>query len=157
MAVFSGDEVYQMAAQMEAAGQQFYEIVAAECPNTVVAELCRHLGAQEAAHYQTFQDMRQALVDRPPSRPLTWDEIGFAQMLVEERVVPDEAEARRMAAESTLDDVLSTAIEMEKDSILFYAEMLEAVDEGDEHAIRQIIHEEKHHLTDLVAARKKSG
>ncbi len=154
MAVFSSDEVFQMAAQLEASGQDFYQILAEECPDVRIASLARHLAQQEAEHLATFKEMRKAVASRPASRPLTWDELGFAQMMIEDRVAPTADDARRMAAEGGFEEILDLAVQMEKDSVLFYTEVLQAMDPSDATAICKIIDEEKRHLAELLGARR---
>ena len=59
-------------------------------------------------------------MQRPVSRPLTWDELNFAQILIEERVLSDPEAARDAAASGDVTALLETAIRLEKDSVLFY-------------------------------------
>jgi len=80
--------------------------------------------------------------------------MGFAQLLIEERVAPTVDDARRLAADGKEEEILSLAIQMEKDSVLFYIETLGAVDPPDAAAIAKIIDEEKRHLADLLGARR---
>ena len=51
--------------------------------------------------------------------------------------------------------LLETAIRLEKDSVLFYNELLPEVDEKDAPAIQEIIEEEKRHVRSLVEAKKR--
>ena len=51
--------------------------------------------------------------------------------------------------------MLNTAIQREKDSVLFYREMLDEVYENDMAAIQEIIDEEKRHVLALVKAKKQ--
>ena len=56
------------------------------------------------------------------------------------------------------DDVaglLDTALRLEKDSVLFYRELLDEVDEKDAPAVQEIIDEEKRHVRALVKAKRE--
>lgn len=154
MAVFSSDEVFQIAMEMEETGQVFYEAAAAGCSNAKVAALFRRLAGQEVEHYKRFKKLRDALAARPASHALTEEEMEFAQALVTDRMVPTPEDARRIAAEGSLGQALDMAINLEKDSVLFYSDILLAVDERDAAAIRAIIAEEKRHAQDLMIARR---
>ncbi len=154
MAVFSADEVYQIAMEMEQTGQVFYEALAAGSARSDVAALCRRLAAQEVEHYNRFSRLRAALAARPASHALDEEEMDFAQALVTDRMIPNPQEARRIAAEGSVGAALDMAINLEKDSVLFYSEILQAVDPQDATAIREIVQQEKLHAQELMIARR---
>ena len=149
MAIFSTDEVYQVAAQLEAAGREYYETIARETADEMIRKLCTRLARMEADHYRTFDQLRQQLASRPASRPLSWDEIGYAQAMIDNRVSLDLDDAARLAREGMLVEILKDAIQLEKDSILLYQEIRSAVDDADAAAIDEIIRQEKAHLVEL--------
>jgi rubrerythrin len=152
--VYSGAEIFEIAMELEEAGRVFYETLAEESENHDLADLCRNLATQEGDHYRKFKSMGAELVQRPASRPLTWDELHFAQMLIEERVLSDPDAAREAARSVDVTGMLDTAIRLEKDSVLLYTELLNEVDEEDVPAVQQIIDEEKSHVRSLVEARR---
>ena len=155
MPIYTGAEVFQVAMEMEDAGRVFYETLAEASSDEKLSDLCRDLAAQETNHFQLFKKMGDELVERPASRPVTWEELGFAQMLIEERMLPDLDDAREAASKGDLASVLDTAIQLEKDSVLFYREMLDEVYEDDVAAVQEIIDEEKRHVLALVKAKKQ--
>ncbi len=152
--VFAGDEILQIAMELEETGQVFYEAVAAGCGNEAVARLCRRLAQQEIDHYNTFKRMREELPARSASRPLNWQELGFVQDLVNKRVIPDPAQAVSLAREGSLAKTLELAIRMENDSVKFYTELLGASEGEDAQTLKRIIAEENKHAQDLLAARR---
>jgi rubrerythrin len=155
MGIYCGAEIFQIAMEMEEAGRAFYETLAEVSGDQDVAELCRILAAQETSHYRMFKKMGEEVVQRPPSRPLTWDELHFAQMLIEERVLSEPDSARDIALKGDVAGILETAIRIEKDSVLFYNELLDQVDEEDAAAVQEIIDEEKQHVRILIEARRR--
>jgi len=86
---------------------------------------------------------------------LTWDELHFAHILIEERVLSDPDTARDAATVGDTPTLLQTAIQMEKDSVLFYRELLDEVDDEDRSAVREIIDEEKRHVCALIELQRK--
>jgi len=154
MGVYSGAEIFQIAMELEEAGRVFYETLADDSEDPKLADLCRSLAVQEASHYSRFKKMSEELVQRPASRPLTWEELHFAQLLIEERVLSDTDAARDAAVGGDVAELLETAISMEKDSVLFYNELLEEVYEEDVPAVREIIKEEKSHVRALLEAKR---
>ena len=155
MGIYSGAEIFQIAMELEEAGRVFYETLAEEAEDQNLADLCRNLAAQETNHYRKFKKMSEELVQRPASRPLTWDELHFAQILIEERVLSDPEVARDAAVSGDAAEVLETAIRVEKDSVLFYNELLGEVDKEDAPAVQEIIDEEKRHVRVLVKAKRR--
>jgi rubrerythrin len=154
MGIYSGAEIFQIAMELEESGRVFYETLAEKSEDHDLADLCRDLAVQEADHFRKFKKMGEELVERRASRPLTWDELHFAQMLIEERVLSSPEAARDAAASGDVVALLETAIRLEKDSVLFYNELLAEVDENDAPAVQEIIDEEKRHVRSLVEARK---
>lgn len=153
MGLFSADEVFQIALELEQTGQVFYEAVAIGCKDRLAAELFRRLAQQEAEHYNRFQKMRQSLAGAP--EPMTWEGLEFAQALINQRVIPDPRQARAAAAGATPRQALDLAIQMEKDSVLFYNEMVQVM-RNDAAAIQVIIQEEKRHAQELMGLRRSA-
>ncbi len=154
MGVYSGAEIFQIAMELEDAGRAFFETLAEKSENPDLAGLCRYLAGQETDHYAKFKKMSEELTQRPASRPLTWDELHFAKILIEERVLSSPEAARDAAGSGDVVGILETAIQLEKDSILFYNELLAEVDEKDVPAVQEIIDEEKRHLRALVETKR---
>ena len=154
MGIYSGAEIYEIAMELEETGRVFYEALAENSEDRDLGDLCRNLAMQETDHHRKFKKMSEALVQRPASRPLTWDELHFAQILIEERVLSDPDRARDAAVSGDVAEILETAIRLEKDSVLFYSELLKEVDEKDAPAVQEIIEEEKRHVRFLVEAKR---
>jgi len=153
-AIFNSDEVFQMAMQLEETRRTFYEALAHECPNRQVATLCGQLAGQEMEHYNLFKKMREQMARKTDSRRLSLEELDFVTALLEDKVVLDADQARKNALRGNAREMLDLAIKMEKDSVLFYAELAGAVGPKDAAAVQEIIKEEKKHVRDLIAARR---
>jgi len=155
MALFTSDEAFQMALQLEASGQLFYESVAKATEDAAVADMCRNLAAQEQAHAAKFQAMRDATSKASPARRFTPEATEFVQAMLEGKILLKPAEAKRIAAESDLSELLEMAIKMEQDSIRFYSELLSVLDAADAEAVNGIIEEEKRHERELTEAAER--
>jgi rubrerythrin len=119
-AKFNAAEILEMAAQIETKGAKFYRKAAKH--NVAGRELLLQIASQEDVHYKTFADMRKALA---PSEKGGYDPYGETDMYVKAMVDgyafeinKDPAEA--LTGKESLQDLLKTAIQMEKDSIVFY-------------------------------------
>jgi rubrerythrin len=155
MGLFRVDEVLQIAMQAEEMARLLYEAVAAQTTNRDVRAICRQLAAQENGHYETFRAMKDGMARQVDSRRLSLEEMGFVQALVQGKVVPNEAQARRLARENSLQGVLDMAIQAEKDSQGFYRQILPGVDGADAQAVQRIIDEEKLHQQRLEQVRSR--
>lgn len=151
--VFTGDEIFQVALELEETGRVFYEALAIGCRNQRVAALCRRLARDEANHCRTFEQMRRRLIDGQAARPLDLQEQEFVQALINERVIPSPQAARELAAKGGLAEALDLAVELEKDTVRFYQEIAPAVSSEDARAVRKIIAEEQSHVQQLTDAR----
>ena len=151
MATYTGDEIFQMAMEMEETGEVLYEAMAAAARNDAVSNLCRRLAAQERQHHKVFERMRQAL---PTGRPARWEAMEFDQALINDRIVPDPGEALRIASSGSLTETLELAIQLERDAVSFYSDMLKCVEAGDAEAVGRIIEEERRHAEELLVARR---
>ena len=154
MATFTGDKVFQMAMEMEQTGEVLYEALAAATSNHAVADLCRRIAEQEREHYTRFEQMRAARLKHSADAPLTCEEMDFVQTLLNERVVPNPTEVRRVVSTGSLTDVLDLAIQMEHDAVSFYCDILRCVEDEDTAAVARIIEEEKRHARDLAIAKR---
>lgn len=117
---FNAGEILEMAAQIETKGAKFYRKAARH--NVAGRELLLQIAAQEDLHYKIFADMRKALV---PGERGGYDPYGETDLYVKAMVDgfafeinKDPAEA--LTGKETLSEILKTAIQMEKDSIVFY-------------------------------------
>ena len=151
MALYSLDEVFQMAAQMEESGREFYETVAKHSPNEMAGTLCRHLAAEEQKHFQTFQSLRKRLGKGKAPR-VSMEQVGTTEAAVREKVVPLLEEARSLGSGGCLGDVLRAAAKLETDAVAFYTRIRAAMAPGDVPAIDAIIAEEKRHEKELREA-----
>jgi len=156
MAIFwSGEEILEMAVQIEKNGVAFYESLAESSKDESMQKLMMYLAGEETKHMKTFQKLSgvmgaeqlKALYD------LTYAEEGslYLKALADTRVFTDTSEAVRWAREAKSPlEALLTALDIEKDSILFYQEMREFVRKEDRDLVDTIIGEEKKHIQALA-------
>jgi rubrerythrin len=156
---FDLDEVFELAVQIEKNGVTFYRAAATLSAEQDARALFEKLAEQELAHEQTFSRMRQASVPES-ARVASFDKNGdltrflrgvAGQYVFNVKERPEDAlKVCRTAA-----DVLRLAIDREKDSLVLYGSVLEALhNEKDSDSIWQIIREERRHivlLSDLLA------
>ena len=115
---FNADEILEIAEQIEKNGEIFYRSAANSTPGRIQKDLLTDLADMELGHIHVFQNLRKELSGKE-QRTLTFD--------------PDEETALYLKAfadshiffqkkidVSSLENILRTAIQAEKDSIVFY-------------------------------------
>ena len=142
---FNADEVFEMAEQMERNGEKFYKSAAATIDDEAHKKLLLELAAMEVDHEKTFKAMRSDLKAAEKSATI-FDPEGEAALylraLVDTRVFFE-----KKVDVSSMEKILKAAIEAEKDSIVFYLGMKNAVPEKlGQDRIEGIIKEEMGHI-----------
>ena len=142
---FNADEIFEMAEQMERNGESFYKKAAASIQDAVQKELLLKLADMEVEHEKTFKNMRKDLSAAAKSATV-FDPDGEAALylraLVDTRVFFE-----KQVDVSSMEKILKAAIEAEKDSIVFYLGMKNAVPEKfGQDRIEGIIKEEMGHI-----------
>ena len=160
---FNAGEVFKVAIQIEENGRKFYEESQKNIESAEIRALFVDLALQEIEHKRKFETLRAQL---PPesTAPTVWDPQNetdqYVKMMADDHVfvsspsVKDRVERIRDAA-----DALKLAIEFEKDSVLFFLGIEEAVSgEKDRELIKSLVKEEQEHLRRLtLELRKLSG
>ncbi len=142
---FNADDVFEMAEQMERNGGKFYRTAADSSQDAANKEFLLKLAAMEDAHEKTFKAMRAEISDQEKASTV-FDPEGEAALYL--RALAD----TRVFFEKEIDvtsmkAILKSAITAEKDSIVFYLGMKEAVAEDlGRGRIDHIIKEEMGHI-----------
>ena len=153
MGLYSVDEIFEMAEQIERNGGRFYRAAAEKFP--AVRELLLRLAEWEDAHVKTFAAMRVELATGE-ARPPVYDPDDQMQMYVRAmadghifnpKADPDE----RVADTDTPEDILHLAINVERDSIAFYTGLKRSVTQAEgKDKVEAIIKEEISHVAILT-------
>ena len=149
---FNADEVFEMAEQIERNGAKFYRVAAEKLP--AIRQVLFDLAAMEDEHEKTFADMR-AQLSAPEQEPMVFDPDGEAQMylqvIADGHVFDVKADpTEQLKGREAPEDILKMAVDMEKDSIAFYAGLKECVPpRAGKDKVEVIIREEFGHIATL--------
>ncbi len=149
---FNADEVLEMAEQIERNGAKFYRAAAEKFSG--IRQVLLDLAAMEDEHEKIFADMRAQLSGRE-QEPVVFDPDNEAQMylqvVADGHVFDTKADpAEKLKGKDKPEDVLQTAITMEKESIAFYAGLKECVPpRAGRDKVEAIIREEFSHIAIL--------
>lgn len=154
---FNADEIFQMAEQIERNGRDFYAQAANRTAESRTAQFLLGLAAMEAEHEKIFAGMRAGLSERerkatvpdPDDQALTYLRAWADGHVFDVRRRP----AEKLTGKEKVEDILRIAIGLEKDSIVFYLGMKDAVPERlGRSKIDPIIKEEMSHMSSLSRA-----
>lgn len=154
-AMISDVEALRIAVQIEKKGERFYKMAQAMSKSPEMTQLLELLRAQEQKHAERFESMYEDMLRRRQDED---DDTGYDQetgaflsAIASEVVFPGGVMASMMNRRlETIPDLLMVAIGSEKDSILFYMELVQNThSEENIPVFLEIIEEEKKHLLDL--------
>ncbi len=124
MITFNADEVFEMAEQIERNGAAFYRTAAQNLQGQEIQKVLLDLALMEEDHERAFHAMRTEL---PPHLRTEekFDPTGegalYLHSMVHGKVFDPKAEpARDLKGSEKPGDILRAAIEMEKNSVIFY-------------------------------------
>ena len=153
---FSGSELVDIAIGIEKDGIAFYDVMARSTKNAVTRDFFQYLADTEREHIAIFQGML-AEADTWQMPALYAQEYdAYLRALVDSFIFTKEKITGVVATDAdTYVQALELAIGAEKDSILFYSEMKEAIAPGAKEILEKIITEEKSHFKKLSELKKK--
>ena len=148
---YSGQEILEMAIIIEEKGFEFYNTYAEDAKNEKIKKLFEYLGGEEINHKKMFQGFLDGIEKGEFSISYANEEVEqYFKAVVDSRVFDDPNFAIQLAKD-TEDEIkaIDLAIGFEKDTILFYYELVGLVKEKTKDIIMDIIKEEKKHVQNL--------
>jgi rubrerythrin len=155
---FNADEIFQIGVQIERNGKAFYEAAAERAAEPAVQSLCRELATWESKHVELFETLRGNL---PPEAregsafDPNSEEGSYLKATADSHVFLKNRDPAALASDrASAVDLLDIAITFEKDSVVFYSAMKNAVARhlGSE-KIDALIEEELRHIAILSRER----
>lgn len=153
---YSAEEIVDIAVRIEENGQKFYSACADSTSDANLKKVFKHLAEQEKKHKATFEKLYGEIGDYKLDPATYTDEIDlYIKALANSQVFSPGADVVRLARETRdVLSLLSLAIGAEKDSILFYGEMLELAADADRKTVATIIREEQSHIVQLTSLKR---
>lgn len=153
---FSAEETLKIAIEIEKNGREFYEGMLEVTDDPEIDEVFRDLANQEVKHRETFEEMLGDVEaeEGPDLNSLLYGELedSYLNALADSKIFTPANENIEEAREAdNRDELLSIAISLEKDTILYYYEILQnAKKSEDQDIIMDVIDEEKAHVKRLA-------
>ncbi len=148
---FNAFEVFEIAEKIERNGAKFYRRAAELFDDSHTRKMFLQLADWETTHEQVFADMRNELAAQgpelrtfEPENSVVFDAQSMAGLAVF-GIKPDPSD--ELTGEESITDILKSAIEKEKDSIVYYVGLKDFVsDRAGKDKIDDIIREELRHI-----------
>lgn len=149
-AFFKSSEIYRMAIELEKNGLAYYTEIARQATNEQTKAVFTYLATIEKKHLRKFRKLLANKSKSTPPESYRGEYMKYLRALLKDRLFTSSAAARSRAAKSGSKAAISTGIQAEKNSILFYSELLDLVPADDREALVKILTEEKRHLSRLM-------
>jgi rubrerythrin len=149
--LFTADEVFGIGVEIEKNGLAFYQAASFTIAGLSIKKLLGELAAWEKNHVALFTELKKNLPAAARNENL-YDpnsEIGmYLKATADQHVFIKNSNMEALAAKcSTPEEILAMALSFEKDSVVFYAAVREAVAESSGRAeVEKLIHEELTHI-----------
>ncbi|MCP4118687.1 MAG: ferritin family protein [Desulfobacteraceae bacterium] len=142
---FSADEIFEMAKQIERNGAEFYKKAAESVQGEDEKSFLLSLAQMEENHEKTFADMQKDLADKEKASQVfdpVEEAILYLKALADTRIFFE-----KPFPGGDMKEILKTALDAEKDSIVFYLGMKELVPgELGKKRVDNIVKEEMEHI-----------
>lgn len=156
----NADELMEMAIQIEKNGKEYFAAMAERSDNPRVKHVFNFLVREEQSHLENFVKVRNRLAEKNQEEFQVADEYNtpemeaYIQAMSDGRVFPNLKSHTELAAEIENDEqAIYQAIGFEKDTILFFGDILGILGANDENRplIIELIRQEKIHIAKLYA------
>ncbi|WAC07460.1 MAG: ferritin family protein [Thermodesulfobacteriota bacterium] len=151
---FNPDEVLEMAEQIERNGAQFYRHAAQEAHDGETRALLQSLAAMEDGHQKVFAKMRANLKKEEIDFNADEQALSYLKAWADGHVfdMKSDSTTRMQQHHKNMEDILTVALGLEKESIAFYLGMKNSVNNNTyRDRIDEIIKEEMKHIVLLSA------
>lgn len=156
---FSGKELIEMALKIEDNGLRFYQKAGEASKSEELKNLFRFLADEEKNHIKVFNDLKSLASETTPG-PQEESYFGEASQylhaIADTEVFTNPNRGEELASEVTDENqAIDYAIDMEKDSLLFYYEFQRMIREKDKKVLEKLIEQEKEHVQKLRDLKRK--
>ncbi len=155
MSVFKKvEDIVEVAVRLERKGTDFYNQLHDKVESPALKDVFSFLAAEEEKHAGTFRTILDRIADYQPRYKYPGEYELFLSGIASS-ILEKAGKAARALSSGKADLALDAGIELEKESILFYSELLKEFKAKDQKIIQRIINEERLHWKKLSSLKKK--
>jgi rubrerythrin len=162
--IINAEEIFEMAIQIERDGENFYKRAASIAPSPETKNFLNSLAGIEKDHQMVFIGIKDAYVAKHETTvpDLDGQALSYLRAMVEGKVFGSGPSTTSLNNNSSLNDIFQTAVDFEKNSVVFFSVMKKIVpDNDDKNKIDILINEEVGHIAvisrEMAAVRKTSA
>lgn len=154
MNIFSMSEIADLGIEKEKKRRDFYGLAAERFSDKNMKELFAKLRDWEEAHIKKFTEIRDSIKDIRETEGYEGELNSYMRALLDDKLYNDVSPAKFGANVKTPLDAVSYGIGFEKDSIIFFNEIMNYTVDVRKDVIKKLIEEEKQHIVYLAALRE---
>jgi len=154
--LFKGSEIVRLAIEIEKNGQSFYQSAIEKTKNKETQQVFRYLAEEEKKHQQKFQRMQKTIGEFQPAESYPGEYLSYLKTLADENVFTRKGTGKEVLRGVNSEvEAINLGIGLEKDSILFFQEMIPLVPRKEQTTVEELINQEKAHLQQLSHLKAK--
>ena len=150
--LFSASELINVAIKEEITGATYYRALAKKTASQDLKEFALKVAAMEDEHEAKFRALLEEVGDYEPlGESYDGEYADYMAYMCEGRIFPVGADGVALAQSQPSDQAaVDTAMAMERNTLLFYHELIQFVPEKQRPLLDSVIAEERQHLTDFA-------
>ncbi len=145
---FSGEEIIEIAVQMEESGKLFYEKALSLAEGDKLKEALAYLAQEEAKHAEYFRKLGESINDYSfrPNESYPGEYEDYVRSLVNSHIFKLTEVEDLIKGVKSDKDILRIAVSFEKDSIVFFQELKNTGNKTAGGLLEKLIDEERKHI-----------
>ena len=155
-ALFTAKQIVEAGISKERRRMNFYSTIADKSESIEIKSLFNTLSKDEEQHIYIFSEIGSKIDDDSPHPPGYDEEMyNYMEAILDDKISGDQDFNELVFKLIDTNELFKTAINLEKDSILYFREFLPFISDNDKDVIYKLIDEEKKHIRELVNLRNK--
>ncbi len=155
MNIFSLSEIVDLGVEKEKKRRDFYGLCAERFSRKEMKELFGKLKDWEEEHIKKFSGIRASIKEIKETEGYEGELNSYMQALLDDKLYNDVSPSKFSANVKTPLDAISYGIGFEKDSIIFFGEIMNYTADDRKDVIKKLIEEEKQHIIYLANLKEK--
>ncbi len=155
MNVFNAAEVIDIGIEKEVKRRDFYGLAAERFADKEMKDLFTHLRDWEDTHIKKFGEIRKGVEQDETAESYPGELENYMKALVDDLLYSETSPENFSRNVKSPIDAIKYGMVFEKDAILFFTELLPAIDPDNRGKVHSLIDEEKLHLVYLSELKRK--
>lgn len=151
---FNAEEIVKIAVKTEETGCDFYKKAMQNATTPEMKDLFSYLAREELKHKEYFEGLLGDVAEIAQGTPADWDEVDlYIKALVKDSLFFGEGSKGSISMAVLAKEekeAVDHALQFEKDTMLFFYQLLQIVKDRVKPSVEAVINEEKQHVKRLV-------